>query len=104
MKEIDEENKNMIKLKTQSSVINGKLKETKDNVKRMEDEIIKQKEAIKEKEASIANSKKQQIQAQKGIEELAKKIRILESEANRSGKSVRVSIHHINILIGSCLH
>lgn len=83
MKEIDEENKNMLRLKTQSGVINAKLKEMKDDVKTQEAELSEQKKQIKDKEQSITNAKKQQEEAQKSINELADKIRVLDSQANR---------------------
>eukprot|EP01022_Parablepharisma_sp_SALTPOND_P028238 TRINITY_DN6_c0_g3_i1.p11 TRINITY_DN6_c0_g3~~TRINITY_DN6_c0_g3_i1.p11 ORF type:complete len:300 (+),score=85.31 TRINITY_DN6_c0_g3_i1:259-1158(+) len=103
MKEIDEENKTLLRLKNESGKINGLLKDIKDKLERKEKELHDKIEDISNKERNIAAAYKEKKAAEEEAKKTTARIRKLERKANRWNTNTQVSPIQ-NKIIGSDVH
>ena len=83
MKEIDEENKTLLRLKNESGHINGMLKTIKDDLEKKEKELHDKIEDIRNKQRSIEYAQKEKEEAERISKNTTTQIRKLERKANR---------------------
>ena len=103
MKEIDEENRTLLRLKNESGHINGMLKTIKTEMEKKEKELNEKLADIENKERNIVAAKKEKEDAEKFTESVKVTIRKLEQKANKWKTDTKVC-HIFITLIGSYLH
>jgi len=92
MKEIDEENKTLLRLKNESGHINTMLKSIKDELERKEKELREKIEDIASKNRNIENAKKEEEEAKRILRNTTTQIRKLERQANRMQADTKVAL------------
>lgn len=92
MKEIDEENKTLLKLKNESGHINTMLKNMKDELDKKEKELRDKIEDISNKNRNIEAAIKEEKEAEKILKNTTTQIRKLERQANRMQADTKVTI------------
>lgn len=90
MKEIDEENKTLLRLKNESGSINDMLKKMKDELANAENDLRSKKEEIKSRLKNIESAKKEEEDAERITKNTTNQIRKLERKANRMQVDTKV--------------